>query len=232
MTATLFSLPTLRKALDMGISLEEARRMSRHVATEMAQDGMLDPDPQAPAPAADVLAAVGPMPAAEPAAEPEPAHPQLTRYGGAYNYAVGEKFDRDLDITEIAKRIRAEIKDRVKKGVFPRAKYSVRTSRFSGGESLDVKVGDVDPNFQLFNVERILEEARRPHDVIPECHFPRYTEAGAAFIKALESLHGAYNYDRSDIMTDYFDVNFYGHVNIDWQWEAAEKAKIVAKAAG
>jgi len=40
------------------------------------------------------------------------------------------------------------------------------------------------------------------------------SDEGRALDTQLEAMISAYNFDGSDSMTDYFHVNFYGHVNI------------------
>jgi hypothetical protein len=42
------------------------------------------------------------------------------------------------------------------------------------------------------------------------------------FSKVLDDLKAiatAYRYDRSESQVDYFDTNFYLHVDLDWEWE-------------
>jgi hypothetical protein len=38
-----------------------------------------------------------------------------------------------------------------------------------------------------------------------------------AILTALEEIHAAYNFNGSDAMVDYFHVNYYGHVEVDWR---------------
>jgi hypothetical protein len=48
------------------------------------------------------------------------------------------------------------------------------------------------------NIEKFTAEANRVFDVV-------------------KNIRAAYNYDRSDSMTDYYDVNFGGGVSFDWK---------------
>lgn len=42
-----------------------------------------------------------------------------------------------------------------------------------------------------------------------------YTDFGIEFTKTLESIVEAYNHDNCDLMTDYFDVNYYTSISTD-----------------
>ncbi len=60
----------------------------------------------------------------------------------AYQYkTVGAKYEttKDLDIAEIAKLVRKDLKE-----AYPRYKFSVRIDRYSMGQSLDVVVSNTD----------------------------------------------------------------------------------------
>ena len=52
----------------------------------------------------------------------------------------GAKYDETLDVADIAKLIRKDIKAAVKAGVLPDEKYAVKIARFSMGRSIDVHV--------------------------------------------------------------------------------------------
>lgn len=163
-----------------------------------------------------------------------------------YRYEEGGK----LDTAEIAKLIRQEIKAAVREGLLPeRWKYSVSTERFAGGSSIDARVKNCADAWMLCPGYRIDtrhdyedgswtatgcgnpwckaggefkdREGAEDHDVLTE-------EAGIAKM-TLDRIHGAFNHDGSDSMTDYFDVNYYGTVNFQdarsARWEAEEKAR-------
>jgi hypothetical protein len=59
---------------------------------------------------------------------------------------IGTKYEqtKDLDIAQIAKLVRQDIAAEVKAGLLPKVKYSVRISRYSMGQSLDVTIGQAD----------------------------------------------------------------------------------------
>ena len=68
-----------------------------------------------------------------------------------------------------------------------------------------------------------------PRVLLPESHCPRYTPEVVDALAKLNAIHASYNYDNSDIMTDYFNVRFYGNAVIDWKIEDGERAAMTAK---
>lgn len=136
-------------------------------------------------------------------------------YGGKYANT------RDLSLTDIAKLIRAEIKvaRKVAKmtaepgslkvadpiGDTPaEVKIGVRTQYYSGGGSINVTISNIPDAWGWTEVvdSRCLNGQ------------PRRVATGAlkALAKAIREIMDSYNYDGSDVMTDYFDKRFYGHV--------------------
>lgn len=129
--------------------------------------------------------------------------------------SYGSKYDRDLDVADIAKRVRADIKAAVKAGELPNGlKTSVRISRYSMGRSLDVAVKAC-PGVEVMNparAEHDIENNDRVHS-----DFPIYTEDFAALLEQLRSIVRAYNFNGSDIQADYFHVNFHSTVDLYWR---------------
>lgn len=76
-----------------------------------------------------------------------------------------------------------------------------------------------------------------PQDDDDRANFRRqeYTPVAQKLIDELTTIHHAYNYDNSDIQSDYFDVRYYGRVDIESDWHAefaaGEKAKKAIRAA-
>ena len=158
-------------------------------------------------------------------ASPTPEQLAPPKYMPAYcdpnNEFKGEKFERDLNVSDIAKRIRKEILAKKKAGEFPKGlKTSVRIQRYSGGQSLNITVKDF--GFAPTNPEYVefREQAGSDwhltgiHGQAPE----RYNEKATKILGELKEMRTAYNRDNSDIMVDYFDVNFYGSVEVDWEY--------------
>ncbi len=89
----------------------------------------------------------------------------------------------------------------------------MRISRFAGGRSLDVTVDEVP--FPIVNEERVRRDALEPHAYHPNC-LPLFTDGARALLARVEQVTAAYNYDGSDIASDYFHVDFYGHARFRW----------------
>ena len=159
--------------------------------------------------------------------ERQPEHPLVPDFGGNYGYYVGAKYER-LDVAEIAKRLRKEIKVAISSGKIPAVKCSVKISRFAGGRSLDIRVKEVPEGFAFLNPERVWLEKENPHDYSGHYHHPIYTDGGKELLACLEDMGNAYRYDRSDSQTDFFNTNFYFHVAFDGDLERATREKILA----
>jgi hypothetical protein len=130
---------------------------------------------------------------------------------------IGSKFDKNLTTTDIAKRIRTDIKAAIQSGELPKAKYSVRTNYFSGGSSIDVRIKKVP--FKILNSEYVVQSN--------SVGVSQYSDKAQELLKKLETIVSAYNRDKSDTMTDYFDVKFYSHVNFDTAMESCERKEIL-----
>ena len=138
-----------------------------------------------------------------------------TWYGAKYDYSY------TLRTTDIAKLIREEIKLARKLAKGNRSstpalidpigdapasiKFSVRSQYFSGGSSIDIRLSGVP---QAWGWEKRADEWGRERWM--------YTPAMKALMDELKKVMAAYNHDGSDIMTDYFDVRFYGSVETTW----------------
>lgn len=124
---------------------------------------------------------------------------------------------RNLDVKDIAKMLRKDIKAAVKAGKFPKGmKTSVRISRYSGGCSIDVTVKALPESFPLLNPEWVRFMRDNPNKPMPY-GLAIFTDEAGALKESLESMMNTYNRDNSDTMTDYFDVRFYGHADFDWE---------------
>lgn len=128
---------------------------------------------------------------------------------------------KHLDIKDIAKKMREDIKKAKKDGLLPKSlKVSVRISRYSMGQSLDITVRD-GMGGPLFTDEYLIATKRGttyPSDYRGEV----YTKEAGEILDTLNEIHNAYNYDNSDVMSDYFDRNYYGSVNVDYDYREKE----------
>lgn len=141
----------------------------------------------------------------------------------------GHKYQRDRSTNDIAKCIRADIKAAIGAegpwGLPKGLKVSVRLKKYSGGCSISAAITHCEG--ALLNPAHFLMAQVLPHD---RCEYPRYTREGARILSVLDGLMAAYNYDRSDIQVDYFDVRFYAHVDVHWQYESRLSTEFYAAA--
>lgn len=124
--------------------------------------------------------------------------------------------ERGLDIAEIAKLVRKDLKAEFGKD----NKFSVRIKRFSGGQSLDVTCRKANDDL-CYTYEELCEKANfewLQYDN-PDLHKhldKKYKEVQFLTdetVKKIKSIVDNYNYDESDSYTDYYDVGFYGFVD-------------------
>lgn len=135
---------------------------------------------------------------------------------GAVYRSVGR-----LDVTEIAKRMRVNLRNAQAAGMLPEgATFSVVTERYSMGQSVTVTVQGM-PDVWTYG-EPVEGRFGRP-----------YSDAASATLTAVRGMLNEYNRDRSDAMTDYYDVWFHPSVDIEDEasarWRAGEKAKAKAR---
>lgn len=140
-----------------------------------------------------------------------------------------------LGTKEIAKRIRRQLKRE-----FPRCKFSVVTQYFSMGSSITVSLMKADRRVKA-NFDEITEKAlfiyernnyskerikdmqnenyhqlnqnqlREPYDPDTWCNGVFLTKEGHALLYRLVNIVDYYQFDESDIRTDYHNTNFYFH---------------------
>lgn len=96
---------------------------------------------------------------------------------------------------DIAKLIRKELKKE-----YPNCKFSITIQRYSGGQSLNIDL--MECNFEVFKKDK---DGR---------FFKNYTDESKEILSNVKNLVNQYNYDDSDGMIDYFNTNFYLHLNI------------------
>mgnify|MGYP003124182558 CR=1 FL=1 len=122
---------------------------------------------------------------------------------------IGNKYQevKNLDVKDIAKLIRTDLKQ------FKDCKFSVSIQRYSGGRSVHVKL------MSTTNLKRFVNVHYNSTDK-DRLNFSK------DFKERLESIVNQYNYDKSDPMTDYFNVNFYSHIDIDYNFQKSIEDKI------
>src|SRR3990167_9391515 len=121
---------------------------------------------------------------------------------------------RELGIKEIASRVREQLKKE-----FPGCKFSVTIERYSMGQSLTVALmaapfeafqNSESKQYGQLNQYQLLKD--RPEN--QECNGNALTAEAWDTMKRAVQICNEYNYDNSDPVTDYFEVNFYMHIEI------------------
>ena len=120
-------------------------------------------------------------------------------------------------VEEIPALMRADIKQALADGTLPAGlKVSVRRRRVTHEWAIDMTVTAYPGqalNDDLFDwVQNADWAAPMPPG--------RYTAEMSHTLDVLREIHSAYNYDGSDPMTDYFDVHYYGRVDVSSDVEA------------
>lgn len=141
--------------------------------------------------------------------------------------AEGSKYraTESLSLVHVAKLIRADIKEAIRAGMLPEGlTTSVRVRHHS---SIDIAVTAAP--FEVLSRAYLLV-----HEVLPHVHAPRisrYTPLTLCALARLEDIADAYNFDRSEIESDYFNVRFYGHPSVSYLLEAQARDALKAELA-
>jgi hypothetical protein len=134
---------------------------------------------------------------------------------------VGEEYKKhgSLDVVEIAKLVRQDIKDLVKAKVLPKGiSVSVKTSRYSMGQSIKLKVQKLPETHMIVNSAWVRETDANPHN--PNS-VRRYSNIGMELLDILEKTLNEYNRKDIDMMSDYCNVHFHDSVGFaDGLWQA------------
>jgi hypothetical protein len=135
-----------------------------------------------------------------------------------------------LDTTQIAARIRDDINEAVRSGALPKAKYSVRTDKYSMGSSITVVASNL--SFEVLNPDAFVVERGANWMTFDRAHYhSRFTPEAEALEQKLNAIVDAYHWDRSDSMTDYYNERFARHVEVkenEGALKRVELAKIAA----
>jgi hypothetical protein len=133
-----------------------------------------------------------------------------------------------LDTVAIAKRVREDIAAAVRIGDLPKAKYSVRTDKYSMGSSITIEATRLPfpvLNRDAFHVVGNWVELDRMH------FSNRFTLEAQHVDRMLNRIVTAYHWDRSDPMSDIYNERFHRDVRVtprDGEWEAIEREKLAA----
>jgi hypothetical protein len=132
------------------------------------------------------------------------------------------------DTAALAKFIRQDIHAAQTAGKLPRAKYSVTTDKYSMGSSITVVASKLP--FPVLNAAAFYPTKFGPQ--FDSGRFrSRYTPEAENLQHQLEAIVGAYHWDRSDPMTDYYNERFHKDIRLDDRGEMDRIRERFAKAA-
>ena len=150
-----------------------------------------------------------------------------------YSTYKGIKYNSNLTTTEIAKLIREQLKKE-----FPNCKFSIRTEYFSCGSSITISLMKCpfkvvmdyeeipEEAFLIYNKEQIKYFYQKKYAQLSE-HYFEYeyepnkwnngvflTKKGYELLKRVVEIVKQYQRVESDIQTDYYNTNFYFHLEL------------------
>lgn len=148
----------------------------------------------------------------------------------------GKNYNGDLDITEIAKLIREDLKIK-----YPKCRFSITTEKYSGGRALNLvlTVADfkvfVEPNREVASMiydrnycrsaEEFMEawgdQIKKGHRGVNQYYIKddyTLTDEAKEMMTYCKDLADSFNFDDSDAQVDYFHTNFYMHLGIG-KWD-------------
>lgn len=120
-------------------------------------------------------------------------------------------------IKEVAATVRTTLKKE-----FPNEKFSVTKESFSGGSALNVTlvqgiepafVNDDSRGYAQLN-DYVLRDSKDYAEYTERRGNVVMTQYAFDLMKKVERVANAENWNNSDAMTDYFDVNYYMHLSI------------------
>lgn len=136
-----------------------------------------------------------------------------------------------LPLKEIAVRVRADIKAAIKDGRLPAFKVSVVTDYYSMGQSLDVKVKAVPAGYLVPNLANVIWAKENPNTYpghAPSNARNRESDEARAHLAIIDGIVSEYHRNDSDMMTDYYSVNFAKRVDFHWELESNQRKELLA----
>lgn len=141
----------------------------------------------------------------------------LNQEDGKMSREYGKNYEERLNVKTIAKRVRQDLK-KIKD-----VKFSVRIERFSMGQAIRIELKSIgSPLFSEGFTKKLAEtkDVRKTFEALADREFEsRYSKRVNWVLDRAKKILESYNYDGSDVMTDYSDVNFYGTAKVDYVFE-------------
>jgi len=139
-----------------------------------------------------------------------------------YERTYNSNYDSSLSTTDIAKKVRQEIAKMKKTGDLDKGfKFSIRAEYFSGGSAIRASITAVPEGVEAYNSE-YYDAYNRGESTYAMSRFSAPVKAASEKVLALIN---SFNYDGSESMVDYFDVNFYCH-SCDPAWNKFDEPQM------
>lgn len=122
----------------------------------------------------------------------------------------GSRYDGNLSLSDICKKIREYVAE-----TFPTCKFSVTKDGYRS-----IYIALMKGDFEAYASEEQREWGSRGYNHHHPDSNKEFTERCNEVLDLVSRYANSYNYDNSDIMTDYFDVNFYLSVSVG-KWNNA-----------
>lgn len=141
-----------------------------------------------------------------------PAFYKVEDKGYSGNKFTGKNYEKtsDLSIAEISKMIKTELAIE-----FPDWKFSVKSKSYTGGRSLNVYIEDMPYNPYSEYMDNRIKNNITGYDYERGGNVDEYIETYRKDYKKIEHIANQYNYDDSDVQSDYFSVNYYCFVTLE-----------------
>lgn len=128
----------------------------------------------------------------------------------------GSRYVSGRDLAEVAADVRRDIAASIKAGDLPAGvRCSVRLSRYSMGQSLDIKITALPADILIHSIRRIRDDIERPHAPITA---PHRSANATRLVAALEGIAARYNHVRGERSTFHLSVTFDTDLsNLHWR---------------
>lgn len=130
---------------------------------------------------------------------------------------------------EIARCLRADIRDAQKAGGLPAFKASITSDRYSMGQSVTVRITAA--SFRVLNPARVQWERENPNGLYAEAP-ARHTPRACQVLARLEALAAEYIRSETESASDLHNTNCHLSVGYDSDLENAERAALAESTAG
>jgi hypothetical protein len=131
---------------------------------------------------------------------------QLLKNGSVYTYRP---------VKEIAKDIRTDIKKAIKEGTLPndlKVSVTMRSPR-----CINITYTTNTKNIVMLKCNDCYSKIQNCYETCGILWNLNYSETGNKLDETIKKIANAYNYDNSDVQSDYFDVNYYLRITLNYE---------------